>query len=301
MPLGEVGAVGILDVGQGSATVVISDGAAMVVDCARHQPVLAALESAGVPGPLDLLVLTHRDLDHIRGAFQLLQAHGAQKVYLNRAFALDPARSESPMVKSVLLSIYGWFDENPGRQAEMTEGMTGSIGHATWTCLWPPQHVINLGTLGHASPNDTSIVLLAEVGDRRFLVLGDVGSTDALAIVTAKNVQADVVVLSHHGAAAHGLDEILAIVQPVFCVASSGRGNPYGHPHPETVTAVTSSGARMMCTQAGAACNSGALASSHCAGSIEFSVSVDGQLLVQPDLSTHALRVGSLESPICSD
>jgi competence protein ComEC len=295
-----LGAVAVLDVGQGSAAVVISDGSAMVVDCARHLPVLAALDSAAIAGPLDLLVLTHRDLDHIRGAFQLLQARGAEKVCLNRAFALDPSPSESPMVKSVLLSIYGWLDENPGRQAEMVAGMTGAIGHAKWTCLWPSQHVINLGTIGQATPNQTSIVLLTDIGGRRFLMLSDLESADVLAVVTANDVHADVVVLSHHGAAAPELGEALEFTQPSFCIASSGRGNPYGHPRAESVSAVTTFGARIMCTQASSTCNPGPLNSPHCAGSIEFQVGLEGQLLVEPDLLTHAVRIASLESPMCS-
>ena len=67
--------VSFMDVGQGDATLLQRDGAAVLVDTGPpHGPILRRLDEAGV-GRLDLLVLTHAEADHEGMALPVIAAH----------------------------------------------------------------------------------------------------------------------------------------------------------------------------------------------------------------------------------
>src|SRR5207247_6424566 len=67
--------ISFLDIGQGDATLVQHDGAAVLVDTGPPGgPILARLRAAGVRG-LDVLVVTHAQADHEGGAGAVLSRY----------------------------------------------------------------------------------------------------------------------------------------------------------------------------------------------------------------------------------
>lgn len=290
------------DVGQGASTVAVSEEASLVVDCpaGRHGAVLAELDRIGAQGPVSMLVVSHRDLDHAGGVSRILASRGADRVILNRGYALSPEARLSPNVKSVLQSIFDWLDQNPGRQGELTRHDSGSIGNIDWRVHWPTQGVLNSGTLGHATVNHTSIVLMLECDGRRFLITGD-ADDDVWRELLDRDEQllADVLVIPHHGAALALLDRVLDAVDPQFCIVSVGRGNPYGHPRRGTLDAVAGrAGTRLMCTQVAKLCHSHDLDSPACAGDVRFTVA-GGVITAEPAPAVHHVVIGALHSPRC--
>ena len=54
----------------------------------------------------------------------------------------------------------------------------------------------------------------------------------------AVTLDSDVLKVAHHGSRSSSSDEFLRRVSPAVAVVSAGEGNRFGHPHPETVTAL---------------------------------------------------------------
>jgi competence protein ComEC len=96
--------------------------------------------------------------------------------------------------------------------------------------LWPPDP-----GLPSEDPNFNATVLVASYGEIDIFLPADAESD-----VTARlHVGAvEVLKVAHHGSEDPGLDEQLRELRPQIAVISAGRGNEYGHPRPETLTAL---------------------------------------------------------------
>jgi hypothetical protein len=57
------------------------------------------------------------------------------------------------------------------------------------------------------------------------------------------DLQADVLKVGHHGSGSASSSEFLNAIRPKVTVYSAGAGNSYGHPHPETLRALSAVGA----------------------------------------------------------
>src|SRR5947208_2490519 len=93
-----------VDVGQGNCTVVVSEGKAALVDCPGQgvNSALGALDAEGSIGPLDLVVATHRDIDHIAGIPQILTRRGAKELIFNRSYGLPEGKNQRIIVKAII-------------------------------------------------------------------------------------------------------------------------------------------------------------------------------------------------------
>lgn len=196
----------LCDVGQGDALLVRSGGAVALVDTGPDPTVLdRCLGRFGV-SRIDLLVLTHFDLDHVGGAATLTGRVGT--VLHGPPEPGDPALEVLADAGATLV--------------EVSTGRTGMLGDARWRVLWPSTSVRDPG-------NDASVVLEISGDDLpRTVLLGDL-SAEPQARLRAIVSDADVVKVAHHGSADQdaalyeALDAELALV-PV------GSENDYGHP-----------------------------------------------------------------------
>jgi competence protein ComEC len=195
------------DVGQGSATVVRHEGAVVLVDTGAEPALVdGCLRMLGVQR-VDLLVLTHFDLDHSGGAPALvgrvgLLVHGP----------LD--ERAAPLVEQ--LAAGGAATQ------EARRGDAWQAGHVRVEALWP---------VGEAEPgNDASVAVAIDVpgGGLELIVLGDLGARSQSRLLRAGVTSAAVVVVAHHGSA----DQLPALYRRVGAVAALvGVGpNDYGHP-----------------------------------------------------------------------
>jgi competence protein ComEC len=210
--------VSFLDVGQGDATLLQRDGAAVLVDTGPPDgPILTRLREAHVKR-LTALLLTHAQADHEGAAPAVLHAFPTRLVIdggagwasrvqraLPRAVAADAAREIVPHAGEVV-----------------------SLGGIRLRILWPPPPD---GPLT-GDPNERAVVARAEVGDFSLLLTADAESDVTgpldLAPVTALKV-------AHHGSADAGLPALLARLHPRIAAIEVGRHNSYGHPAPSTV------------------------------------------------------------------
>ena len=209
-------AIAQCDVGQGDAVLVRSRAEVTLIDTGAEPELLSScLSSLGVER-IDLLVLTHFDLDHV-GAVEVVVGR------VDRAIVGATGRAADEEVVSALLDGGALVDT-------VAEGERGRLGDCDWAVLWPPAH------RGIEPGNDASLVLAVEGGScPSMLALGDLGEQSQRMLAAAYNRgSVDVVKVSHHGSPDQHLDLYRQLGAAVALIGV-GADNGYGHPAPGLV------------------------------------------------------------------
>lgn len=215
-------AVVFLDVGQGDAALILGQSTTVLIDGGPDPILLQEKLSAYGVTRVDIVVASHVHADHLQGLTavvgrvpvgQIWQAFGPHTTEASREL-LDTARRFGVEVVSPPVGTVVSYDD------------------VTLEVLGPRRR--------YAQPNDQSLVLLAEVGDRSFLFPGDV---ETFAQADLGRIGPDVLKVPHQGAATS---------DPTWLAANAGRlavisvgPNTYGHPVDWVVETLTASGARV--------------------------------------------------------
>jgi competence protein ComEC len=205
--------VTVLDVGQGLAVLLETGnyrllydaGAAFGEQDAGRSVILPALRQHGIKR-LDRLVLSHDDLDHTGGAASVLT-----RVPVTDVLGAWPA------------SLSGI---HPVRHHTCAVGEEWQVEGWRFTVLSPSRAQAE----GNAN-NDQSCALRVSKGQAALLLPGDMEAPGEYDLLDAgTNVNANVLVLGHHGAQAATTTAWLHQVKPDVAIASAGYHNRYGHP-----------------------------------------------------------------------
>lgn len=204
------------DVGQGDAVLLRSQGDVALIDTGPEPEALAAcLRGLGIDR-IDLLVLTHFDLDHVGGI-------DAVEGRVDRVLHGPPGGIEDERILTDL--------ERTGADiVDAAAGLQGGLGAAEWRVLWPTR-----GTAAFPSGNDASVILAVDGGGiPRSLFLGDLSAEAQRSLLrSAPAMGAFIVVkVAHHGSADQdaGLYES---IRPDVALITVGKDNDYGHPRDE--------------------------------------------------------------------
>ena len=224
--------VAACDVGQGDALLVRSSGRVALIDTGpAPQPLSRCLDRFGIER-IDLLVLTHFDLDH----------RGGLPAVLGR---IDVAL-HGPAVDSDATEIVREVARGGARTVTARAGLTGRLGDSSWRVLWPR------GAHLPFSGNDASIVMEFAGGSvPRMLLLGDLSAAPQASLATQVTSRYDVVKVAHHGSADQ-FAPLYARAAARLALVSVGE-NTYGHPRQETLTLLTDAGAQIARTDRGGA------------------------------------------------
>jgi competence protein ComEC len=206
------------DIGQGDAVLVRSDGQIALIDTGPEPARMTrCLDILGI-GRVDLLVLTHYDLDHVGGAPALFGR-------VDRAIIGPASDAHDTRLAEQLRDSGAEVDQ-------VSLGDTGLLGELRWDVLWPPAR------LGGIQPgNDASVTLefggvgTCGTGCLSSLFLGDLGEEPQARMMAANRLLAavDVVKVAHHGSADQN-GRLYDRVRASVGIIGVGKTNTYGHP-----------------------------------------------------------------------
>jgi competence protein ComEC len=218
------------DVGQGDAVLIRSQGVdgrthIALIDTGRAPTALRdCLVRLGI-SHLDLLVLTHYDLDHIGGASAVFGK-------VDHVIKGVPENVDDERLHRALCS--------PPTTCEVGRaGMRGRLGAFDWHVLWPDGR-----TPGMQAGNPGSITVLMRSPELSAIFLGDLGAAaqEALADTYPGLASVDVVKVAHHGSADTS-GRLTSVLRPRIGLISVGVDNGYGHPTGKAMDALQSVGA----------------------------------------------------------
>jgi competence protein ComEC len=225
------------DVGQGDA-LVLPDGPgdAVVVDSGPEPAAVAAcLHRLGIHS-VAAVVLTHFHIDHVGGVTGVFDGHQVGAVVL-------PAFHEPDTGYRAVL------DAAAQHRVAITAagvGWTLRRGDLELRAIGPTRALT--GT--RSDPNNNSLVLRATSHGVSVLLEGDAETEEQgelLADADHTDLRADVLKVAHHGSAYQD-PALLELVHPAVALVSVGVGNPYGHPNPGLLAALTRGGVRVLRT-----------------------------------------------------
>lgn len=217
------------DVGQGDAVFVRSAGQIALIDTGREPALMTkCLDELGI-GHIDLLVLTHFDMDHIGGT-------SAVYGMVDRAFIGPIAEPADERFIANLVA-----NEMPIEQ--VSRGPTGVLGELRWEVIWPPAH---LGSVEPGNPASVTLEFLpagpCASGCLSSLFLGDLPeSSQSRIAATVPLPVLDVVKVSHHGSADQSA-RLYDAIRATVGVIGVGADNTYGHPTQKLLEILESTG-----------------------------------------------------------
>ncbi|MBO0981106.1 ComEC/Rec2 family competence protein [Microbacterium sp. SD291] len=224
-------AIAACDVGQGDALLVRSEEMIALIDTGpAPEPLAECLRALGIDR-IDLLVLTHFDLDHVGGTDAVIGR--AEHVLHGPAGEADDERLLARLV------------EGGADLTAAASGLHGVLGGASWRVLWPQRD-----SLVFPAGNDASVVIEFDGGGvPRSLYLGDLAAEPQRMLLRTARLTGGyaVVKVAHHGSADQdpGLYETL---RPAAALFSAGEDNDYGHPRDETIDLLAGVGAQVLRT-----------------------------------------------------
>ena len=218
------------DVGQGLAVIVRTARRTLLYDAgpafgpesdSGGRVVVPALRAAGLAS-VDLMILTHEDMDHIGGALTVLESVEVASL----SSSLPPAHALNTLVAGPRRCLAGAAWEWDGVRFELVH---------------PPS------TGERLRRNNQSCVLRIASGGGAMLLTGDIERLAELSLLD-KNVKADVLLVPHHGSGTSSSREFIAAVAPRWAVVPAGYRSRFGHPSAEVLERYRSAGAAILRT-----------------------------------------------------
>jgi competence protein ComEC len=183
--------------------------------------VVPFLRARGIP-QLDAIVVSHPHGDHFGGFSAVLAALPVIRFFDNGYTKGDPDYPALLDAVTVQMRI---------PYHRLRAGDRWMEGDLTVRVLFPPDPV----PFDHA--NNTSLVLAITYRSFSALLMADAEREVEEHLLRQQTVtrKVDLLKVGHHGSRTSSTRAFLSRVRPDAAIISCGRGNRYGHPHPETV------------------------------------------------------------------
>ncbi|OGE81712.1 MAG: hypothetical protein A3E98_01920 [Candidatus Doudnabacteria bacterium RIFCSPHIGHO2_12_FULL_48_11] len=230
--------VDFLDVGQGDSIFIQTfQGNQIVIDGGPSDQVLGELGKV-MPfydRTIDLLILTHPDLDHVAGFTDVLKRYRVKKVLLTGVSADTAA--------------YKQFAE--ALEKEKAEKIYAQVGQRVWLdsatvfdVYYPPPGIVE----AKLKTNDTSVMGKLSFGKASVFFTGDVTDKVERQLAAAGfNLDSDILKVAHHGSRFSSAEEFLSAVSPAYAIIEVGKNN-YGHPTEEAMGRIQGAKAEILRT-----------------------------------------------------
>lgn len=207
-----------MDVGQGDAALISSNGKTAVIDTGTPTAATAfasKLYSCDVES-LDAALISHFHDDHYGGLEYIYSAFPIKNL-------LIPDVNKTEENTQVVRRISGLVETGGGNVYTVVEGTNFKVGDFTVTVIgyYPDLK----------EENNRSVFAMAEIDDVKFLFTGDAEKEAEYRIIeNAVDIKCDVLKVGHHGSSSSSTKKFLKYADPDYCVISVGLGNQYSHP-----------------------------------------------------------------------
>jgi competence protein ComEC len=231
--------IDVLDVGQGLAVVVRTEGHALLYDTgpaygaeadAGERVVVPFLRGEGIHR-LDRMIVTHLDTDHSGGAASVT-AVVPTGMLVSSLPAGHPAAARPP-----------WHVPCHAGQAWTWDGVRFAMLHPD----------ADAGRDAVRRTNSLSCVLKISAGERSVLLTGDIEAREEAALVARDPtaLRAEAVLVPHHGSRTSSTAAFLDAVGARLAIVAAGYRNRFGHPRPDVVARYTDRGVTVLRTDRG--------------------------------------------------
>jgi competence protein ComEC len=217
------------DVGQGNAVLVQTANHSLLYDTgprfsresdAGQRTLVPLLRALGEK--LDVLMVSHRDADHIGGAVAVLRMQPQAKL-ISSIEAEHELQALRPAERCIAGQRWDW------------DGVNFEILHPS-----PSDYESTL------KPNAMSCVLRISNGKQTVLLTGDLEAEQEQRLVAqGKALKADVLLVPHHGSKTSSTPEFLDAVQPHMAIVQAGYRNRFQHPVPHVMQRYSERGIRI--------------------------------------------------------
>lgn len=224
-----------LDIGQGDSELINLPGDVQVlIDGGPNAKILESLPKVLAPQDryIDILLITHPQLDHFGGLIDVLKNYKVGAVIDNGR--KGTARAYADFEKAL--------KENGAKHIVLAEGDQIRYEDAIFKMLGPSRSDLRSKEL-----NDTCLVVMLEKGGLRALYTGDIGQNIEDELIKKYDISADVLKVGHHGSRFSSSPEFLKAVNPKISVIEVGK-NTYGHPTPAALGRLANIGTQIFRT-----------------------------------------------------
>jgi len=226
------------DVGQGDALVIRSQGQVALVDVGRDpKPIDSCLRQLGI-SKIDLLVLTHFDVDHAGGLSGALAGRSVERALVSPFVDTRPLAALSSTMLAEVTSV-----------TKAGIGTNGVLGGFSWMVLSPTSQAAEA-----QDSNDASIAMRWESEELVAYTLADLGEPGQQRMernfggyLYHPKSKPVLLKVSHHGSADQ-YHELIEAMHPEIAIISVGKANAYGHPTNRTLETLESIGAVVLRT-----------------------------------------------------
>jgi competence protein ComEC len=260
------------DVGQGDAILLSLGFIQALIDTGPDESVLSCLDKQ-MPfwdKNIDVLVITHFDEDHIGGFQQLTQVYSINYLFLPLTNYKDSKTFLELKEQISAMQKFGTIVKEPflGQQIVFSEfrltyqakynSTNSSLSltfltptdldlkeykslEATKALFWQaPEHELSdedwQKLAIKKSDNNGSIVIIANFGEVKILLLGDLESTREVALLDDGLItRVDIQKVGHHGSKTSSSIELIHKSKPEISLISCGLNNQFGHPNEEVL------------------------------------------------------------------
>lgn len=233
----------MLDVGQGDAFLVRSQGAAVLVDTGNRDTLLKGACARQGVRTLDRVAITHPDDDHCGSLLALADVAAVGGVLVADELLSCSCSSCVELLDDVQRASY------PSGVQGLRVGDAVRCGRFTLTVVWPASFADEGGNA------DSLTFLCTYDGDGdggaewAALLCGDAEAEQLVAmegLLPAAGV--DVLKVGHHGSRKSLDGQLIDRLDPEVALVSVGEGNRYGHPAPEVCALLEERGVRVLRT-----------------------------------------------------
>jgi competence protein ComEC len=212
----------VFDVGQGLSVLIQKEDKTILYDTGAAYPsgftmadavILPYLQHTGVT-QLDKMIVSHSDNDHAGGLTKIQKSIGINELIFNiqsEGGQAERVNTTKTKANSICLQGKSFYWQN-----------------LYIKMLWPQKILSN--------ENDDSCVLLISDGKHRVLLTGDISKkVEALLVKQYPELNADILIVPHHGSKTSSSDLFITKIQPSVAVVSAGYLNRWHMPVTEVV------------------------------------------------------------------